>query len=67
MREEMDMRAIAEILTYWRQLVFAGMACRFAGLQSLHPALPRSASSVQSEAGTSEGRATPRKHHNGPS
>ncbi|MEY9164759.1 hypothetical protein ABIE78_002878 [Sinorhizobium fredii] len=58
------MRAIAEILTYWRQVVFAGMACRFAGLQSLHPALPRLASSVQSEAGKSDGRVTPRKHYN---
>ncbi|MCA1367003.1 hypothetical protein I6F15_06275 [Bradyrhizobium sp. BRP14] len=44
------MRAIADMLICWRQVIFAGMVSRFAGLQSLHPASPRPTTIAQSEA-----------------
>ena len=57
------MRRILEILIYWRQLVFDGMASRFAGLQSLHPVSPRQEASARNEAG--DGRMTLGKRHDG--
>ncbi|WP_272939085.1 MULTISPECIES: hypothetical protein [Sinorhizobium] len=43
------MRAITNILIYWRQLVFAGMAFRFAGLKALDRALLRRTSNTRKE------------------
>lgn len=43
------MRPIADLLICWRQVIFAGLASRFAGLQSLHPASPRPTTGAQGE------------------